>query len=233
MIYLYAIATIGATAPPTGLLGALVAELTHGALRAVFSPLDAAPPTTPEMVWQHEHVIESLMAERAVLPVRFGTLLSCEAALQELLAARYATFHADLERIGRQVEVGLRVLSADDATPASPTKPTIAYTSSGRAYMAARLAVERAERERTAQAAGLAEAIHAPLAALASQSAQRTLLTERLILSAAYLIDPAQLVSFQERVAQLQDQHPTLRLLGTGPWPPYSFVSPPDAPELS
>jgi hypothetical protein len=203
------------------------------ALYAIFSPLAAPPPAMPNVVWQHEQVIEAVMAERALLPVRFGTLLPSEAALRELLAVRHARFQADLVRIGRQIEVGLRVLNADETAPAAPPAPlSTSDTSSGRSYMAARLAATRAERERATQAAILAEAIHAPLAALASESVQRTMRTDKLLLSAAYLINPAQLAPFQKRVAQLQAQHPMLRLLGTGPWPPYSFVSAPNADEL-
>jgi hypothetical protein len=44
------------------------------------------------------------------------------------------------------------------------------------------------------------------------------------VLRAAYLIDRDAQRTFADRVADLQAANPELRLLCTGPWPPYSFV---------
>ena len=87
-----------------------------------------------------EAVAEVLMADRAVLPVRFGTVLSNEAAVQDVLAAHYADFVASLDRVRGRVELGLRVLwNSEFRNP----KSEIRNLNSGRAYLMARLEEER------------------------------------------------------------------------------------------
>jgi hypothetical protein len=45
-------------------------------------------------------------------------------------------------------------------------------------------------------------------------------------LRAAYLVERGAVRGFTRLVARLDERHPELRLLCTGPWPPYSFVQP-------
>ena len=51
------------------------------------------------------------------------------------------------------------------------------------------------------------------------------LATPELLLSAAYLIPRTNLDAFRARVQRLDDQHPALTFVCTGPWPPYSFAT--------
>jgi hypothetical protein len=44
------------------------------------------------------------------------------------------------------------------------------------------------------------------------------------LLRAAYLVDRDAIGAFTRLVARLDDRHPGLQLLCTGPWPPYSFA---------
>ncbi len=62
-------------------------------IAAVFSPLNTTQISpTEDNLWQHEAVVEALMTDRTVLPVRFGTVLADEAAIQAVLEAHYADF---------------------------------------------------------------------------------------------------------------------------------------------
>jgi len=70
----------------------------------------------------------------------------------------------------------------------------------------------------------LSSQLHEPLAQQARDSALRPLLTPELLLSAAYLVERDQVETFRERIGRLVEQHPTVRILCTGPWPPYHFV---------
>ena len=40
----------------------------------------------PQLVWQHEGVIERIMASQPVLPVRFGTILADDERIQRLIS---------------------------------------------------------------------------------------------------------------------------------------------------
>src|SRR5205085_11809299 len=95
---------------------------------------------------------------------------------------------------------------------------------SGRAYMLARLAEERRRRAAGERAGRVADAIHAPLASLARDSTSRILAAAELPLSGAYLVSRGQVDAFRREVGRIADAPPELRVLCTGPWPPYHFA---------
>jgi len=234
MMYLYAITDRPETPMPTesGLEGASLSSLAYRGIAAVVSPLittTAEAPTTEANLWQHEAVVEALMTDRTVLPVRFDTVLADKAAAQAVLAAHYNDFVTGLKRVRGRVELGLRVLWGDDLQIAdnSQQPSTTGYPSgmSGRAYLMARLEEERQCRAWRQKAEALAAEIHPPLARLSAESTRQVLLTPRLLLTAAYLVERDHVVAFRQGVEALSAAYPTLRFLCTGPWPPYNFVT--------
>jgi hypothetical protein len=95
----------------------------------------------------------------------------------------------------------------------------------GRAYLLARLEEERRVQAGRRQAETLAAELHAPLSRLATESTQQVLLTPRLLLTAAYLIERTRIEIFRAGVERLSAANPALHFLCTGPWPPYNFVT--------
>jgi hypothetical protein len=174
-----------------------------GGLSALCAPAEETT-VTADTLWRREEVLEALMEDRDLLPVRFGTLVADEAAAARALADRRSELEAGLERVRGAVELSLRVHAPE---PADAPPPDAA---SGSEYM-------RAKATRTQAAARL----HEPLAALARASALRPAPE---LLRAAYLVDREAVEPFVARVRELQDEHPALSLLCTGPWPPYSFA---------
>ena len=213
MIWVYAICERpDLPAPPGhGIAGAPLDGVREGELLAVVSR-HAQTPGEPavDALWAHERVIEGLMADRAVLPMRFGTKLPGEAALREALAARRDEFLAALDRVRGRVEVGVRAMrpGAEEA-PVAPA--------SGRDYIEAKLRTGRlVERE--------AAVLHDPLSALAVEALRRPPRDDGEVLRASYLIESGALARFRGAVDQLQSAHPEVAILCTGPWPPYGFV---------
>jgi hypothetical protein len=241
MIYLYSITDQPELPVPAepGLEGTSLSSLPYQDIAAVVSPLPIAKvPPTEDNVWRHEAIVEALMADRAVLPVRFGTVLADEAAVQATLAVHYADFVASLDRVRGRVELSLRVLSSPEVfqvPQSSPKFPSISQRNSGelreisedsgRAYLMARLEEERQRQAWRQRAEALAEELHAPLAQLAVESTRQALITPRLLLTAAYLVERDQVAAFRREVETLNATYPTLRFLCTGPWPAYSFVT--------
>jgi len=194
---------------------------------------------TEDNLWRHEAVVEILMADRTVLPMRFGTVLADEAAIQAVLAAHHADFVASLDRVRGRVELGLRVLWEADQPPTPPSSSEFpgvpqghsseelrgTQANSGRAYLLARLEEERQRQACRQRAEALAEELHTPLAQLATESTRQVLITPRLLLTAAYLVEREQVAAFRQEVEALSAANPTLRFLCTGPWPAYSFVT--------
>jgi hypothetical protein len=68
-----------------------------------------------EELWRREEVLEALMQECDVLPVRYGTVVSGDPEAKRLLAGRRAELLNALERIHGAVELAVRVAGDDRA----------------------------------------------------------------------------------------------------------------------
>jgi hypothetical protein len=90
--------------------------------------------------------------------------------------------------------------------------------------MLARLGAERRRRETRERAERLGAALHEPLASRAAESTHRLLTRPQLLLSGAYLVNRERADEFRRCVEGLAKDHPALRILCTGPWPPYHFT---------
>jgi hypothetical protein len=183
-----------------------------GDLAAICAPAEERE-ITPDTLWRHEQVVEALMEDRDLLPVRFGTRLDDDAAAARSLAGRRAEFNRALECVRGAVELSVRAVFLDTAGRVEPTAET------GADYL-------RLKRRITAAQETVASAVHEPLRALARAHALRSPRPPAEALRAAYLVERDAVGRFTGLVAQLDEQHPGLRLLCTGPWPPYSFVEP-------
>ena len=198
MIELYAITDD--PSPPDPPLRAVRSD----GLTALCAPAERRE-VSAEVLWRHEEVVESLMEERDLLPMRFGTLVEDDEAAVQALDERREELKASLDRVRGAVELAVRA----EAVPGREDTPGGA---SGAEYM-------RAKAHRTEAA----ELLHEPLAFLARESIVRP---GPEVLRAAYLVDREAVDAFVGLVKRLQATHDGLRVLCTGPWPPYSFAQP-------
>lgn len=223
MIYVYAIMPSAASIPGglPGLNEQPIVACACDSVAGVYSEHtgDGIVPTA-ENVWRHEQVIERLMSDQPVLPARFGTVLADQSALRELLDRNAGALSAGLGKVSGRVELGLRGLWNEDVTPAEPT----AAARSGRDYMLARLEEERRRRDARGRAERVARELDGALKAHAADSTTQIHSAQPLIMSGAYLVDRDRTNDFRRAVALLGRSHPDVRLLCTGPWPPYHFV---------
>lgn len=201
--------------------------VTHHALAAVISDWPATAQKklrTPneDELWRHERVIEGFMQHLPTLPVRYGTTLPTEEHVQQLLATREADFIADLTYVTGRVEMGLRVLW-DPPVRESELLPEAAPLS-GRRYLEQQLQKRKQEQVLRMRGELLAQALNCTLEPLFFDHQSRILLTERLLLSGAYLVERRLVDAFQAQVASLEQTYPDLAFLVTGPWPAYHFV---------
>jgi hypothetical protein len=223
VIWIYGICDRPDTPAPRrrGLAQAPLDGVREGDLLAVISR-HVHPPGDPALdaLWVHERVIERIMTDRAVLPMRFGTRLADDDALHEILAGRQQEFLMALDRVRDRVEIGIRAMqppAAHDVNGAgSATSARDAM--SGRAYLEGKLRNgRRVERE--------AAALHEPLAALAAASIRHAGRQPDELLRVSYLVDRVAVARFRATVERLQRADPGVAILCTGPWPPYSFVA--------
>ena len=105
---------------PAGRVSVLVApaagdgEGTDGADPAADAGADA------DALWQRESLLEELMRERALLPIRYGTRVEDDAAAAAAVAPRDAELAAALDRVRGAVEVSVRAVAGDGAATAAP-----------------------------------------------------------------------------------------------------------------
>jgi hypothetical protein len=198
-----------------GLAQAPLEGVSEGAVSAVFSRhAHALGEPAPDALWAHERVVEQLMRERAVLPMRFGSRLEDEAALRALLADEQERFLDVLARVSGRVELGVRALQ----TAGASRTPVATVAATGRDYL-----MDKLETGRRADHA--AAELHAPLEALADEARRQSPRGGDEVLRGAYLVDQRVVERFQGAVEGLQRSHPGVAILCTGPWPPYSFVN--------
>jgi hypothetical protein len=190
---------------------------------------------SPRLV-EHERVLEGVLAQGSVLPMRFGTLYTARAALDELLEVQGPTIGDALARVEGKVEWGLTV-TWDRRRAGAPDsggnrRTCRAGSSPGRAYLSQREA-EKAGTERAAQdRAELAGALHHRVdrVAVASvmhpppRSGPRGDGADTLLRS-SYLVPRAERDRFEAAIVEGLEAGAAFGLQGelTGPWPPYHF----------
>ncbi|MDQ6817598.1 MAG: GvpL/GvpF family gas vesicle protein, partial [Actinomycetota bacterium] len=208
-LLLYAIADADAAAVEGAGVGQapLTALGTPGLVAVVAEQTGPLPMATEEALWEHERVIERLMARHAVLPARFGSVLRDRSHAQELLASRREQLEQALSLVRGAVELSLHAGWRAQAT---------ASAVSGTAYMLGRLAQLRRAHE-------IAAELHA-LDGLARASRRRVAQRPGAAVVAAYLVDRSLVGTFADKVKRLDQGLPDVDVVCTGPWPPYSFA---------
>jgi hypothetical protein len=244
-LYLFAFAPAGASAPDVAAveLGP-VRSLALGALTAVVAALDPAPFTGPEgernladLGWlaprvdAHRRVVDALLARGVVLPARFGTLFSSQAALEAWLAPRAGAIAAALERLAGKEEWGVRLAGRASVGPVPEADAAVSGADYLRRRQAARADAVAQQEAQSAQA----ETLERQLAGLASATARLRPRAdgegERPLLNLALLVAREDRSTFLDRTRRLADEAERSGITWTltGPWPPYSFAELPEA----
>lgn len=218
---------------PYGELGAVVSRVPAAEAANVASAANA------ENLMRHEAVVEAVRLQGPALPVRFGTVLADGEAVSRALAAHYDALREDLLRVGDKIELGISVLwqQTDEPSGAARSDVGAAKRSAadtpddtgrpGLAYLRARQAEYRrteSVRERAQMIAGELDTLLRPHALACHRSMCPS---ERLALRDVYLLERERVDAFESAVAGLRQSHREARFLVSGPWPPYSFVTPP------
>jgi hypothetical protein len=157
-------------------------------------------------------VVEAIMAGGAMLPLRFGTQLEREEEMAAVLSERRDELLRSLERVRGKAELGLRMI------PEGSEPGSCAGETSGRRYLLARVRAHRRYEEAIRE-------LHDPLAALSVANRIRQAPTPPAILVATYLVDSKRIATFRLRADELAQRQGAMRVIVTGPWPPYTFAT--------
>lgn len=237
---------------PAGVGGAQVRLLRLGRLSALVSEAgEQAFAVTDENVLAHSRVNAAALAGSTPLPFRFGTRATPE-RLAEFASANEAALFAALARVRGCVEMGVKLLESprgeqraeggrrkaeggaveDGRAPEGaglPPESSVGAAAGaagggrGTAFLLAKrreiLGGEEARRRSEELAAWLA----AGVSGLVRETAARPRPSGAIALSAAHLVERARVAEYRARLRALGAGRPPLRLLTSGPWPPYSF----------
>jgi Gas vesicle synthesis protein GvpL/GvpF len=113
VIELYAIARH--PGPPLPELAPLRAVPFDG-LVVVCGPAAEGEEVTEEALWRHEEIVEALMNDRDVLPVRYGTRVADENEAARAVAGLSDRLRAALEHVSGAAELSLRVRAQEPGT---------------------------------------------------------------------------------------------------------------------
>jgi hypothetical protein len=172
-------------------------------------------PADEDALWTHERVVEALMDQGAVLPMRFGSLLESENQVRVLLSSRGAEFRRALDRVRGAVEVGVRVALGDEDARAVPDAGA---SGPGTAYLLGQL-------ERTRHHGSVEARVAEALTPLAREHVSRANGSAGASLNSAYLVERERLDDFVSRASELEGELTGVRVACTGPWPAYSFAN--------
>jgi len=243
VLHAYGVVRAGdaATLPERGIGGAPVGLLVVDGLAAVVSDLPGS--SFGEAVWrahaedpewlgvvagEHNAVLEAVIDETDVLPLRLPGLYRHREALETELRANAGPLTAAFDAVRGHVEWGVKVFLVEELDEPAAPKP-----SSGRDYLSRKSsAAARKETARDRRAQLLFD-VHEELALLAAadvvNAPQDPALSGRkepMLLNAAYLVGRDERDGFLGEADRLGERLAPdgMRLEVTGPWPPYNFA---------
>src|SRR6516162_90004 len=184
----------------------------------------------------HTLVLEEVMEQFDLLPVRFGTIAPAAGSVEaRLLAPRYQEFTELLEQMRGRIEVGLKAFWYEGAAVAEVVRenetirrmrdalngrsPTETY------YERIRLG-EEVEHALAQKRTRDEETILARIRPLVHKTRTNKIVSDRMVVNAAFLVDRQNGLQLDDAVRRLNDEfNDRLMFKYFGPVPPYNFVN--------
>lgn len=216
-----------------GLEGSGVYNIPYCDIGAVVSEISQPiQKVTEGAVLEHEAVVEKLMENFTVLPVRFQTVIDGRDNLLLMMRSYYRDFKDNLERFYNKLEFGIKVI-----WPAEKIKENIikalkkgkqkdfeSNSSEGKKFMTGKFEKYKIDKEFQAKADKFIKLMDIFFSKFAAEKKLRKLKTENLLLDAVYLVEKSQERNFKEAFEHIKSGQPSLKYLFSGPWPAYNFV---------
>ena len=210
----------------------------------LISDLAAVVSDSPVREWErsrrhmmaHTAVLEEVMQEFTLLPVRFGTVAPSAETLQEqVLQRRNDELTGLLAKLEGRVELGLKAFWLEaaifqeivaDSPPIRKLRDKLLGRSVEETYFDRARLGEMVEASMEQKRDEYADQLLARLRPLAGEYKLNQLLIDRMVLNGAFLVDRDRQAEFDEAVRQLDEEMgDRLKFKYVGPVPPYNFVS--------
>lgn len=182
-------------------------------------------PVNRENVLAHSAVARTLLEQTTPLPFRFGVLVT-EDQLESFVAARYDALKERLDVVDGCVEMSVKVISSttdgndelDELNSGLEDKPGTAFLLEKRRELLGGEA-------RAAEAKQLASWLQAQLGELVKTTHINTNVTDKLLLATSHLVERGVLEQYRARLKEVRLERQDLKIMVSGPWPPYSFAN--------
>jgi hypothetical protein len=218
-LYVYAVADRGARLEGTGLAGEPLEVVEGGDVAAVVGRMGTAPAVGEEALRAHDAVVRAIAARApAVLPARFGSVARDDGEVRAALDEAAAAYRGALDLVRGREQMTLRVLDGPEAGPVREA-PARGEGGPGARYLSARAAQSGA-----AGVPGLPALLEALRPLVAAESVERHA-TPPLRASVYHLIARGGSAAYLEALRRAAERTPWLRVVPSGPWPPYAFAS--------
>ena len=240
--YLYGVVPAGAaeTFGPIGLDGGDVRTVSNGGIGIVASNAsripfaEVAPEKTLQYLAQHQRVLERVMLDSSVIPLKFGTYADDDGQVLEILRAGRNEFAAALESHAGKIEFDVAVSWPD-------LKSVLAEIARDETVVSMKARIANHAEATVEQRVRLGQLVKELLDQKNKAAAARLVVSLRTkwrnivviptrddsaVLNAAVLIDRAEEAEFDQVLEQLNRSYDDrLKFRRVGPLPPYSFAT--------
>jgi hypothetical protein len=183
---------------------------------------------------RHEQVLDTIRAQRTVIPMRLCSIYRDESGVRAMLEREADALTDALARLDGKAEWGVKVFQVGDVAPPPPSENGATDDDdTGAAYMARRGLEHQRRRQGNQRMQEACNVIHERLSATAVEglvaAPQRSEVSDHdgeMILNGVYLVPDSDQDSFHSELAALQAEFEPLglELELTGPWPAYNFI---------
>ncbi len=231
MLYLYGLVDTGMAPAPqvTGLEGEPVFLIEGGKLAAAVSRLNRGWPVADRMnAVLHFEVLQSFIDRGRILPLRFGAAFTSVAHLRSHIESRRDEYEAQLQKVRGKAEFSVAVSPCgEEFQETPPIGVGNEFAGPGARYLSGRLAMALETRSRHSQAQKVAQMITSALGPKFETDTPRPdPAGGKFAVSIAFLVPVRRIACFTARLSILVAACPKLAISCTGPWPPFSFVTP-------
>ncbi|NQT73929.1 MAG: GvpL/GvpF family gas vesicle protein [Chloroflexi bacterium] len=207
----------------------------YGGLAAVVSSTPISKCTvSKETMLAHEEVVERVMWDYTVLPVRFCTVAPSAEDIRNLLRRRYPEFKKLMREFDNKIELGLKALWKDmDAVFSEIRESEItaigakeAIPSFERGALGVQVEADRLKHALQERKVMEQEILLRPLRQISMNCCLNNTYGDDMIVNAAFLVDRTWEMVFDGRVDNLISEYgERIEFKYVGPAPPYSFVN--------
>ena len=216
-----------------GIEGAIVCNIAYRDIGVVVSKLgEQIQNITKDHVLKHEEVVEKLMGNFTVLPVRFLTQFSREEDVLLMMQEFYNDFRENLDRVRNKIEFGIKIIWSGetirnriiDAYKRDNANIAIADSSPAKNFVKEKFEKYKIDKEFAKEAEKCIALIVDFFSRFIAEKKLEKLKTDNLLLSASYLVEKERQEDFKEAFERARRTLSDLKFLLSGPWPPYNFI---------